>query len=230
MNEVINEFLVAGRLETANELLAYGKEYTKNLVFTVLKLQEQNHTLTDKVMIEVSKQKQIQLELKRHRQGILYYWVTICPDNSKISLDQFVSKIKNTLCKICVASPSFAVIEQRGTIEEDNVGDGFHAHLLLKRTNYENYNAAKFFRNLKNPFCNGPSKCIDGQSKNIDKIFNIQSLAAPFTDLDGNHIDRYSDKLEYIKDMNKWGIEKNDKQHADVIFREENNILPIYEK
>ena len=222
----MNEFLAKNDYDTVNQLLAFEKEFIKQQTMTLLKLQEQNETMTNTVMISLAKEKKKQQEIKRQRMGILYYWVTISPDTTKITIEDFVKKVKNLLCKNCVASPSYAVIEQRGTIENNNIGEGFHAHCLLKRTNFENYSSAQFIRNLKNPF----RKCIDLKSPLIDNIFNVQSLVAPYTDLDGVKQDFYADKLEYIQNMNKWGIEKNDKQHADVIFREKNNIQPIYQK
>lgn len=222
----MNEFLAKSDFDTVNQLLAFEKEFIKQQTMSLLKLQEQNETLTHSVMISLSKEKKIQQEIKRKKMGILYYWITISPDTSKITLEEFLKKIKNLLCKNCIASPSYAVIEQRGTIEDDNIGHGFHAHCLVKRTNFENYSSAQFIRNLKNPF----RKCIDLKSPLIDNLFNVQSLVAPYTDLDGVKQDFYADKLEYIENMNKWGIEKNDKQHADVIFREKNNIKPIYQK
>ena len=222
----MNEFLAKNDYDTVNQLLAFEKEFIKQQTMTLLKLQEQNETMTNTVMISLAKEKKKQQEIKRQRMGILYYWVTISPDTTKITIEDFVKKVKNLLCKNCVASPSYAVIEQRGTIENNNIGEGFHAHCLLKRTNFENYSSSQFIRNLKNPF----RKCIDLKSPLIDSLFNVQSLVAPYTDLDGVKQDFYADKLEYIQNMNKWGIEKNDKQHADVIFREKNNIQPIYQK
>jgi len=216
-------FLSLGRHDVLNELLAYEKEYTKNMSFQLLKLQEQNETLTNPIQVAISKEKKKQQELKRFKQGILYYFVTINPDTSKISLDDFITKVKNMLSKVCVSSPSYAVIEQRGTLEKDNVGTGYHAHLLLKRTNFENYNIAKFYKNLKNPF----RHCMD---INNEQLFKINSLQAPYTDCDGKLVNIYQDKLDYIQDQNKWGIEKNDKQHADLIFRQNNQISPIYQK
>ena len=144
----MNEFLAKNDFDSVNQLLAFEKEYIKQQTMSLLKLQEQNETLTHSVMISLSKEKKIQQEIKRKKMGILYY-----------------------------------------------------------------------FR-----------KCIDLKSPLIDNLFNVQSLVAPYTDLDGVKQDFYADKLEYIENMNKWGIEKNDKQHADVIFREKNNIKPIYQK
>jgi len=128
-----------------------------------------------------------------------YIWVTINPKPS-VSLQEFKTLIYKILTKTCFTG-HLAVFEQRGTIEADNLGKGFHAHILFKRN--LTYKPTKCITNLKQS-C---KKVVD--NVNNPQLLNIKIIGNEFA----------TDKEEYIIGMNKTGEGKGEKQEADKAWR-----------
>lgn len=102
------------------------------------------------------------------------------------------------------------VFEQRGTIADNNIGKGFHAHILIKR-------------NLSYK----PSALISKLQRGLVKI--VKDVKAPH--LLNMHVigDEFAlDKIRYMIGAKK--TEKQEKQLADVQWRQENNLEKLYKK
>lgn len=137
-----------------------------------------------------------------------WLWVTVNPQNT-VSLDSFIKSIKkiNTYTSI---DASMYVFEQRGTIADNNIGKGFHAHILIKR-------------NLSYK----PSALISKLQRGLVKI--VKDVKAPH--LLNMHVigDEFAlDKIRYMIGAKK--TEKQEKQLADVQWRQENNLEKLYKK
>lgn len=136
-----------------------------------------------------------------------WIWLTVNP-KPDVLLNDFINVLAK-LVKRKIFSRYVYVLEQRGTIEEDNLGKGFHAHLLLKRAPDKEYKQTK--RQVKNTF------------KNIcnvehEKVFYWKECRDDFLD----------DKMEYITAV-KTGDGKDKKQLGDIKWRQDNNIAVVYE-
>jgi len=136
-----------------------------------------------------------------------WIWLTVNP-KPEVSLEEF-RNILQKLVKRKIFQQSVYVIEQRGTIEEDNLGKGFHAHLLLKRSVDKEFKQTR--RQVKNTFKN---VC----NVEHEKVFYWKECRDDFLD----------DKMEYIAQV-KTGEGKDLKQKGDIIWRKDNNIQNIYE-
>ncbi|AXH73704.1 MAG: putative replicase [Cressdnaviricota sp.] len=156
---------------------------------------------------------------KNHEKGttipLEYVWLTINPRFS-VTFERFRKKVFAFLTNTTFHSHC-AVFEQRGTIEQGDVGRGFHAHILFKR--HLPLNKGKtpsdLKRNLKQSFKN---YCDTKQNS----CFNIRFIGTDFA----------YDKLDYIKGtktgIGKDLIKKDVKQLADVVWRKQNNLEPFY--
>lgn len=103
------------------------------------------------------------------------------------------------------------VIEQRGTVKENNIGKGCHIHLLFERK--LEYKPAIIKRDLKSGF---KKLFLRPSSLNNNSIFNFKKCGEEY----------YLKRLEYIK-----GNKEEDKQQkceADKIFREKLKIKEYY--
>lgn len=139
-----------------------------------------------------------------------YFFITINP-HSQIELIPFVEKILKTL-KSTLFSDYLAVFEQRGTIKENNIGKGFHAHLLFKR---------------KTPLNEGlPPSNIEAKIRKSYKNFvgdNKSPKLINFQTIDERHA---IEKAKYMLGP-KWD-NKIDKQEADYIWTKNNNLQSHY--
>ncbi len=93
-----------------------------------------------------------------------WVFVTVNPDPKKnIELKTFRAKLEHFL-KTTVFADHLAVLEQRGTTSEDNIGKGQHAHILFKRKTplSEGLPPAQIRRQLKNSWRNYCDTTIDG--------------------------------------------------------------------
>jgi len=144
---------------------------------------------------------------KANDRNQLFIWLTINP-NPTIKLEAFMKLVEKFANRAMFKQYAY-VIEQRGTIEELNIGTGFHAHLLLQRS--LTYKPNKVLANSKNTF-----KYMCDTTK--QHLFNFHWCPSLWID----------DKLEYMRFGKKTGDGKLEKQEADILFREENDLLEYY--
>ncbi|AXQ65528.1 MAG: putative replication initiation protein [Circular genetic element sp.] len=151
----------------------------------------------------------LQREDLRQRQaskmGTLWLWLTISPKND-IDFETFRDKI-STFAQRKMFDDHIYVFEQRGKTVE-TAGDGFHAHLLLKRN--MKYKQNKIISNSKNTF----KKITNVENHDI---FNFHWCPEEYL----------NDKQEYILGT-KTGNEKDIKQEIDKIFRQNKNLKEYY--
>ena len=167
-----------------------NKMYNSGLILKDLK------TIEDRIPKPVKKENNLQD----------WVWLTVNPKPG-ITLEQFQKILTKQVNRKLWTEYKY-VIEQRGTNEEE-LGKGIHAHLLLKRNPETEYKTTK--RQAQNGFKNITDT-------NNAKIFYWKECRADFLD----------DKLEYITGI-KTGEGKDLKQQMDIIFRQKNNIKTIYE-
>lgn len=156
---------------------------------------------------QIRKQRDELREKQAARLGTLWLWLTISP-KKEIKLKEFLEKVEK-FAERKMFEDYLYVIEQRGQSEEE-LGKGFHAHLLLKRS--MKYKQNKIISNSKNTF---------KKMTNVDNhdIFNYHWCPEEYL----------KDKKEYILGT-KTGCEKDKKQFFDVLFREKNNLNIYYKK
>lgn len=135
-----------------------------------------------------------------------YFYLTISPKPS-VDLSSFLKKVEGYI-KRKMFVRGVAVIEQRGTSENKDVGHGFHAHFLVERN--LNYKPSKININSENTF---------------KSVCNIKSSAYFGVWCPSEYL---PDKLEYMRTGGKTADGKAEKQDADVVFRRENNIPTYY--
>lgn len=166
--------------------------------------------LNDDLKIATKKALKKNLE-KSTKIPLEFVFLTINP-RPKIEFSRFKEKIFKLL-NTTLFQGYVAVFEQRGTVEQGDVGRGFHAHILFKRhlPLDKGLPPSNIKRNLKQSFAN---YC---DTKN-PSCFNIQFIGEDYA----------YDKLDYIKGLNKTGEGKDLKQLADIQWRKENNLEPTY--
>lgn len=152
-----------------------------------------------------------QREELRQRQaskmGTLWLWLTISPKND-IDFETFRDKI-STFAQRKMFDDHIYVFEQRGKTVE-TAGEGFHAHLLLKRN--MKYKQNKIISNSKNTF----KKITNVENHDI---FNFHWCPEEYL----------NDKMEYILGT-KTGKEKDIKQEIDIVFRQKKNLKEYYKR
>lgn len=151
--------------------------------------------------IELKKQQSI-----LHNNGYLFITVNPKPEINLEAFRQFIAKISKKTC----FEGSLYVLEQRGTMENNNLGKGFHAHILCSRN--LNYKPTKCRTNVINS-----CKKMVGNIYNEHQL-NIQIIGKEFA----------KDKKDYIIGI-KTGSGKDEKQNADVVWRKHQNIEKFYE-
>lgn len=144
-----------------------------------------------------------------------WFFITVNPE-SKISRIKFLAKIQKTL-KSTQFQKHLAVFEQRGTIEESNLGTGIHAHILFQRktplgkglppTNIE----AKIRESFKD-WVKPCSAC----KKKCQHTLNFQT------------IDKASALKKIVYMLGDKDKSKKDKQLGDVQWRKLFKIKPYY--
>jgi hypothetical protein len=132
---------------------------------------------------------------KKHNNG--YMFITINPKPA-VKLEDFRKLLKKISKKTCFEKCMY-VLEQRGNNEE-NMGKGFHAHILVKRN--LKYKPIKLKQNVK-----ASCKNIVGNIHN-DNQLNIQTIGEEFA----------KDKQQYIIG-DKTGDGKSEKQNIDEKWR-----------
>ncbi len=136
-----------------------------------------------------------------------HIFLTINP-KPEILLQTFLEKLKGFLYANKSFSDHLGIVEQRGTLEE-NLGKGFHAHILLKRKE-GGKPPSEISRNLRRSW----DKYCDTKNNHI---FNIQYVDEEYL------LDKYDYMFGEKKDK-----EKIPKQEADKTFRKQNNIPEFY--
>lgn len=139
-----------------------------------------------------------------------YFFITINP-HSQIQLASFVPKIKKTLTS-SMFTDYLAVFEQRGTLADNNIGKGFHAHILFKR---------------KTPLNEGlPPSNIEAKIRKSYKNFvgcSTSNALINFQTIDERHA---LEKAKYMLGP-KWE-NKVDKQVADYQWTKSHDLSPHY--
>ncbi len=184
------------------------RQFTKKKIESIIKLEYDAELLGQKMIDIKEYEKEVKMTLKEniakdHNNG--YCFITINP-SPEITLTQLQEKVEKFVKRNMFDKYRY-VYEQRGSTEE-NMGHGFHAHILLKRN--LNYKPSKISVNTKNTF-KGITQVDNPQ------ILNIQHIGEDFA----------KDKDEYIDGV-KTGDGKDQKQAIDKIFRQKNNLESIY--
>jgi hypothetical protein len=135
----------------------------------------------------------------------LYLWLTVSPKKD-VGFDLFKCKVEKAVTRRMFKSYLY-VFEQRGK-DESTMGQGFHAHILLKRN--LDYKPCKIITNIKNTF-------KEITLVNNGEIFNWHWCPSDFK----------ADKVEYITGL-KTDEGKDEKQIMDSIWREQNNLATFY--
>lgn len=145
-----------------------------------------------------------------------YFFITINP-HPEIKLLDFINKIKIYI-KSILFEDHLAVIEQRGTLYADNLGKGFHAHILFKRkTLSEGLPPSNIESKCRRSFKNYTKKCSPCTTKiKCNHTLNFQTIGNTFA----------ADKVEYLLGE-KYLLGKPVKQEGDLEWREMNDI-PTY--
>ena len=136
----------------------------------------------------------------------LYLFVTISPKTS-VHLEEFTKTVEKLVKRQMFSAYAYA-FEQRASTPEE-VGKGFHVHILLRRN--LSYKPSKIKKNMANT-CKGLCDTND------NRVFNVQFIGTEFA----------RDKMEYIRG-GKTGDGKDQKMDMDIIFREKNNMPSLYE-
>lgn len=135
-----------------------------------------------------------------------WLWVTINP-KSEVTFDFFKKKIEK-ISKYSCFDGHIYVYEQRGTLEEKNIGKGFHAHILVKRK-----------LQFKPSYCETKirvgCKALVGNINNPNQVF-VAKIGTEYA----------GDKYKYMTGLKK--DEKRDKQKGDITFRKKHNLSSIY--
>lgn len=141
---------------------------------------------------------------KAHHNG--WVWITVnCLES--VPLGEFVKKIEAITQYSCHQGGMY-VYEQRGTINQNNLGKGKHCHLLLKR-NLAYKPSAVIFKIQR-----GLTKIV-GNVKNNNQL-NCQVIGDDFAE----------DKIQYMIGTKK--TEKQEKQAADVVWRQKESLKTQY--
>lgn len=183
-------------------------QFTKKKIESIIKLEYDAEILGQKMKDIKEYEKEVKMTLKEniakeHNNG--YCFITINP-SPEVTLTQLQEKVEKFVKRNMFEKYRY-VYEQRGSTEE-NMGQGFHAHILLKRN--LNYKPSKISVNTKNTF-KGITQVDNPQ------ILNIQHIGEDFA----------KDKDEYIDGV-KTGEGKDKKQQIDKIFRKKNNLESVY--
>lgn len=189
----------------------YDKAYDnflKKKLESIVKMEYDCDLLGEKMMKIKEYEQSVKVKLKEKtakEHNNAFVFITINP-NEATTLTQLQEKVEKFVNRNMFSSYRY-VYEQRGS-EEKNMGQGFHAHILLKRN--LDYKPSKIALNTKNTF-----KGIT----NIDnpQILNIQHIGHDFA----------KDKDEYMTGV-KTGEGKDKKQEIDKLWRVKNNLESVY--
>lgn len=142
---------------------------------------------------------------KKKRNDSTHVFLTITP-REETTLVEIMKVMKKVTSKVWMKDYIYS-IEQRGTVEEDNLGKGKHMHILFRKGSEE---PCKIIREVRNT-----CKHIIGNAQNCDFQFRTADKAKNYPN--------------YIKGIKK-DKEKEAKCEGDRIWRVKNNIEQFYEK
>lgn len=140
-----------------------------------------------------------------------YFFVTINPNTKTVPVGDFISKFLKFI-PTKIFADYCGVIEQRGTVKKDNIGTGYHCHILFKR--YTPLAKGLPPTNIKQKIRQSWKNFCDTSN---DHLCNIQICPHKYA----------LDKLEYMLGI-KTKPGKADKQEADKIWRPTLNIEPFF--
>lgn len=164
------------------------------------KLENQEYENSNfQVIQDLYNEKQKRKEYKRP-----FFFITINP-KPDTDFNEFKSAVED-ISTWCWVDKCYWVFEQRGTNETD-IGNGFHAHILIEKHNIEK---GKCKTQIKNKF-----KKFVGVLN--DNTINVQDKKREWL----------QDKLDYILGE-KYDEGKPEKQEIDKIWRKKNNIESYY--
>lgn len=83
-------------------------------------------------MTKVNIKKLLKKKLSVTTEPLDYVFLTINPDTKKVAVGDFISKFLKFI-PTKIFTDYCGVIEQRGTVDNDNIGSGYHCHILFKR-------------------------------------------------------------------------------------------------
>jgi len=136
----------------------------------------------------------------------LFLFVTINP-KPNVELEEFTKTVKKLVERQMFSAYAYA-FEQRASAPEE-VGKGFHVHILLRRN--LNYKPCKIKKNMENT-------CKNVCNTKDNRVFNVQFIGTEFA----------RDKYDYITG-GKNGEGKDQKMDMDIIFRKNNDMPDTYE-
>lgn len=180
---------------------------------------------TDKTLRTLQSLSNSHYEDKQNKLKKLWFWLTINPDWSKITIEDFKKKIIKLVKKKSIAD-FYIVLEQRCDIGiekyqrdrrnrkkyNDMMMKSIHAHILLKRdVTYKGRDFQKFAGDCKNTF----KDCITSIYKQPHKI---NSFSEPVFFYHWLSPEMLENKMNYIKGL-KQIEEKNIKQELDPVMR-----------
>lgn len=151
-----------------------------------------------KVVQELYNEKQRRKELNKP-----FYFITLNPKQD-CEFEPFKDAVGDISCWSWV-DKCLWVFEQRGSTEEE-MGKGFHAHVLISNYNIEKGKLKTQIRNKFKKFCLDIESCINIQQKKREWL---------------------NDKLEYIMGK-KLDEGKPEKQEIDTLWREKMNLKQFY--
>jgi len=215
----LTELMIGSHPDSVNQLEDYFKEmdkvikpaieqFTKKKIESMIRMKYEAGTLGEKwVKIKNYEDKCKadckEVVAKNHNNGYVFITINPKPD---VSFETFRNKVDKFVNRNCFKQYRY-VFEQRSDTEQD-MGKGFHAHILLKRN--LDYKPSKIIVNTKNTF-KGITQVDNPQ------ILNIQNIGADYA----------KDKDEYITGV-KTGEGKDKKQEIDILWRKANNIDSVY--
>lgn len=184
------------------------EQFTKKKIESIIKMKYEAGTLGEKWKNIKEYEEECKADVKegiaqKHNNGYVFITINPKPD---VSLQAFRDKVDKFVERNMFTEYRY-VYEQRSETEEE-MGKGFHAHILLKRN--LDYKPYKIGVNTKNTF-------KDITEVNNPKILNIQNIGADFA----------KDKDEYMTGV-KTGENKDKKQAIDILWRKANNIESVY--
>lgn len=172
-------------------------------------IQIYEEAINHRLLLATKKALQKNLE-KGTKVPLEYLFMTVNPKPS-ISFEQFKGKIFKIL-KTSLFSQHIAVFEQRGTLEQGDVGRGFHAHILFKR--HLPLDTGLPPSNLKQKLKQSLTRYCDVKN---NSCLNLQFVGEDFA----------YDKYNYIIGS-KTDDGKDLKQKADVVWRKQNFLEKFY--
>lgn len=179
-------------------------DFTKKKIMKVLNMEYE----LDRIK-SLKNLRSYELDLKAQQREIvkphLCMFITINP-KPDVALATFLT-ILHKYASRAMFSRTLYCVEQRGTIEDDNLGKGFHAHILCCRSN--GYPPNKIKKHTYNSF-----KHLVGNESAIDY---------------GGRYCIVANRQSYIVGSKK-DPAKHPKQAGDVVWREKHSIEPYYGK